>query len=103
MKPGTTGTIRSGLAEGRAGMDDLQRVHVPGSGAASLQRGRHQPGAHPLASGNQIVIGAGRQLAQQAKALRQRLQLLEELADVRDDVRAETPRGEEGARHFGMA
>ena len=74
------------------------RARVP----AGLERGGDQPGAEPLAPGDEVVGGARRQLAEQAEALGQRLQLGEEIADVEQHVGAEPSARQERARHLGV-
>ena len=122
MKPGTTGTtprarsgaeepldraigagqIRRRLAEGAVGMDDLERIHVPGRVPRASSAAATRRALSALAAGDQIVGGAGRQLAEEAEALGQRLELLEDLADVGQHVGPEPAGGQQGPRDLGV-
>ena len=122
IKPGTTGTtpareqwaehpldgavgagvIGRRLAERGVGVDQVERVHVLGAGSAGLERGGDQPCAEPLAAGDEVVGGAGGQLAEQPKPLGQRLELGEEVGDVEQHVGAETAAGKERPGDFGV-
>jgi hypothetical protein len=99
----TSQIVTGRLAERGVGVDQVERVHVPGAGAAGLERGGDQPRADPLAAGDEIVGGAGRQLAEQPKPLGQRLELGEEVGDVEQHVGAETAAGQERPGDFGVA
>ena len=76
------GVVGRGAAERAVGVDHLERLHVLRSGARRIERARHELCAQPLAAGDEIVGGAGRQLSEQAEATRERLQLVERLRDV---------------------
>ncbi len=79
------GVVGRRLAEVGIGVDQVERVHESRAGAAGLECRGDQPGAEALATGDEVVRRARRQLAQQAEALGQRLELLEQLGDVEED------------------
>ena len=94
--------VGRGVTEGLVGVDDLERVDIRRPGARGAERGGHQTRAQPLAAGNEIVGRARREVAKESKALRQRLELVEGIGDLREHLGTGGTGGEQDAGDFRM-
>ena len=90
--------VGRGLTEHAVGVDEVEGVHILCLRSARVERCRHQTGAQPLAARGEVVGRTGGELAQQTETLRQGLELLEHVADIRQHVRPPASRWQDGPR-----